>query len=155
MHTVVSVGFGAPSVTVLESAGNFSMRVRLNRLAAVPVTVTLVTEDGTAIDGEGKVVFATILYSVACMCTRTHTDYRASSIPSSLTIPAGTMEVTFTGDIIVDYTPGEGVESFTIRITSTSPSGVTISQETTEVFITDITGEFTYYYNGETTNPCF
>ena len=68
MHTVVTVGFGAPSVTVLESAGNFSMRVRLNRLTAVPVTVTLVTEDGTAIDGEGNVVFATILYSVACMC---------------------------------------------------------------------------------------
>ena len=141
MHTVVSVGFRASSVTVLESAGSFSMSVRLNRLAAVPITVTLVTEDGTAIDGEGKVVCATVLCTVTCMYTRTHTDYRASSIPLSLTIPAGTMEVTFTGDIIVDDTPGEDTESFTIRITS---SGVTISQETTEVFITDITGEFTY-----------
>ena len=54
------------------------------------------------------------------------------------------MEVTFTGDIIDDDTPGEDVESFTIRITSTSPSGVTVSQETTEVFITDSTSEFAY-----------
>ena len=142
MHTMVSVGFRASSVTVLESAGSFSMSVRLNRLAAVPITVTLVTEDGTAIDGEGKVVCATVLCTVTCMYT--HTDYRASSIPLSLTIPPGTMEVTFTGDIIVDDTPGEDTESFTIRITSTSPSGVTISQETTDVFITDSTVEFTY-----------
>ena len=72
MHTVVTVGFGAPSVTVAESIGTFSMRVRLNRLTAVLVTVTLVTENGTAVDGEGKVMCSAIVYVVSHTCTHTH-----------------------------------------------------------------------------------
>lgn len=73
--------------------------------------------------------------------THTHTDYNASSIPSSLTVLAGTLEECFNGDIVDDGTVGEGSESFILRITSAGPSGVTISRETTRVIITDSTGE--------------
>lgn len=44
----MSVGFGASSVTVREFNGMFMMCVRLNRMAAVDITVTLDSEDGSA-----------------------------------------------------------------------------------------------------------
>ena len=52
-HTEVSVGVNEPSVTVKES-GKFCVCVQLNRPAAVIVTVTMVTQDGSAVNGEGR-----------------------------------------------------------------------------------------------------
>ena len=63
----------------------------------------------------------------------THTDY--SSIPSSVTILAGTNRACFEGSITDDAIT-EDTESFTIVITDTSPS-VTIGGGTTTISILD------------------
>ncbi len=52
-HTEVSVVFNVESVTVEESDGMFRMCVSLNRPAAENIIVSLATEDGSAIDGQG------------------------------------------------------------------------------------------------------
>ena len=72
--------------------------------------------------------------------THTHSDYRPDTIPSSVTILAGDDRVCFNGTIVDDEEAGEGIESFTITITSVGPEGVGITQQMTEIFIADNDG---------------
>ena len=72
--------------------------------------------------------------------THTHSDYRPATIPSSVTILAGDDRVCFNGTIVDDEEAGEGIESFTITITSVGPEGVGITQQMTEIFIADNDG---------------
>ncbi len=70
-----------------------------------------------------------------------HTDFNAGSIPTSLTIPAGTTNACFEG-MIVDDSIDEDTESFTLVITGVTPEGVVIGGDTTVISITDNDGVF-------------
>ena len=72
--------------------------------------------------------------------THTHTDYIASSIPSSVTISAGDSRTCFNGTIVDDQAQ-EDTESFTLNIVGTGPDGVVVDQGTTEIVIVDDDGE--------------
>ncbi|XP_064387615.1 uncharacterized protein LOC135335886 isoform X2 [Halichondria panicea] len=112
---VVTVIFDRPELTVDEDVGNFTMCVTLDRVTLLPVTVTIEARDGSA-------VFPG--------------DINSSSIPTSLTIPAGATSACFEG-MIVDNTIVEDTESFTLVITGVTPEGVVIGGDTTVISIID------------------
>ena len=52
--TVVTVNFGTPNVTVPESSGTFMLCVDLDKAAAIPVTVDIDVQEGSATEGSGE-----------------------------------------------------------------------------------------------------
>ena len=53
VFVAVTVGFGSPGESVLESSGQFMMCVVRDREALQDITVTISSEDGTAISDVG------------------------------------------------------------------------------------------------------
>ena len=65
-------------------------------------------------------------------------DYNPSGVPSSVTIPTGVNRVCFNSSSIVDDSNQEPTESFTLRLSDSTPNqGVMFSPDTTTVFILD------------------
>ena len=146
--------------------GNFTMCVTLDRVTLLPVTVTIEARDGSAVFPGGtytKIILPIIqlciliinftkdiqyscnfygtMYHLTPAHTHIHTDINSSSIPTSLTIPAGATSACFEG-MIVDNTIVEDTESFTLVITGVTPEGVVIGGDTTVISIIDNEGLF-------------
>lgn len=116
---IVNVSFGRPMVQVEEEDGEFMMCVTKDRITLMDVIVTITSSPGTATPG---------------------VDYTPENVPSSVTIPAGSLMMCFVSPSIEDDDDAfESNETFILEIPSTDPMDprIVVGVPTTTVVIED------------------
>ena len=115
------------------------MCVVKDRVAVQDVTVTIDSQDETAISNLGEVAIHIRHATKYKMLFLWSADYRSSGIPGTVTIPASDPRACFTGPIIDDLIALEPNETFTLTISNISPNNNRIQRgiKTTRITIAD------------------